>query len=185
MIVRRWFHLGRLRWFGASLHVHLSVVIAMAVLALMAVDSPAYAIATLLSLLAVILIHELGHAAVAQYFGYSVEAIWFTLIHGRCEFEAPHSEWERVLIAWGGVAAQLLVAVPLCVLDSFWRGSLGILGPVILILGYWSLVLVMFNLLPMRDLDGRLAWRIIPLLRHRSGAKSVVRAALRRTRRGR
>jgi Zn-dependent protease len=167
------------------LYVHLSVIVAVAVLAFAAVQNAVYAAATLVSLVALILLHEFGHAAVAHHFGYPVKAIWFGLIHGRCAFEAPLTEWERCLIAWGGVAAQVLVAFPICVADAFWHHQLGVLGPVVLILGYWSLVVAALNLIPSRGLDGQLAWRIIPLLRGQLGARRVAQDALRRNRRNR
>ena len=120
----------------------------------------------------------------AHHFGYDVKGIWLAAIHGRCEFEAPETEWEHSLIAWGGVAAQLAVAVPIIALDSMWHGSLDIFGPVVLVLGYYSCLVVIINLLPRKDLDGPIAGRIIPLLRKRLEARRVVRKALGR-RRGR
>src|SRR6266853_1807335 len=76
-----WFSLGRSRWFGATLHVHLSVVILVAIVALAAIESPTFAAVTLLSYLGLILLHEWGHAAVAHYFGYDVKGIWLGAIH--------------------------------------------------------------------------------------------------------
>jgi len=64
--------LGRSRWFDVTLHVHLSVVILAAIVALAAVESPTFAAVTLFSYLALILLHEWGHAAVAHHFGYDV-----------------------------------------------------------------------------------------------------------------
>jgi Zn-dependent protease len=183
--MRYWFPLGRTRWFHAALHVHLSVIVAVAVVALTAAESPAFAIVTLISLIALILLHEFGHAAVAHHFGYRVQSIWFSLFHGRCVFDAPTDEWERCLIAWGGVVAQLLVAIPLLALDSFVHPSPRILGPVVLILGYWSLVLIILNLIPSGSLDGATAWRIIPLLRRRVKAGRIAHDAILRNRRGR
>jgi Zn-dependent protease len=180
--MRFWYSLGRSRWFGARLYVHLSVLIVTVVVALAAVQSPAYAAVTLASFLGVTLLHELGHASVAHHFGYPVEGIWLAAVHGRCEFQSPETPWEHSLIAWGGVAAQFIVAAPLLALDSVWHHSLGVLGPVVLILGYYSVLTIIFNLLPLRGLDGRLAWRIIPLMRQRLEARRVVRGALRRGR---
>ena len=57
-----------------------------------------------------------------------------------------------------------------------------VLGPVVLILGYYSLIAAVFNLLPLEGLDGLLTWRIIPLLRTRLDARRVVRNALGRRR---
>jgi Zn-dependent protease len=76
----------------------------------------------------------------------------------------------------------MIVAAPLLALDAVWHRSLGLLGPVILILGYYSVLTVIFNLLPIRGLDGTVAWRIIPLMRQRLKARRVVRGALRRGR---
>jgi stage IV sporulation protein FB len=180
--MRYWYPLGTTRWFGASLHVHLSVLVAAAVLALTAADSPIFAVAALLSLLALILLHEFGHAWVAHTLGYSVHGIWFGLIHGRCTFDTPETEWDRCLIAWGGVSAQLLIAVPICLLDALWHRPIGFLGPVVLILGYWSLVTIVYNLIPSQGFDGKIAWRILPLLRDRLRARRTVRDVLRRNR---
>jgi membrane-associated protease RseP (regulator of RpoE activity) len=161
----------------------LSVIVVTVVVVLAATENPAFAAVTLFSFLGLILLHEWGHGAVAHHFGYSVEGIWLAAIHGRCEFQAPDSEWERSLIAWGGVAAQLALAVPIIILDSVWHGSVGIFGPVVLILGYYSCFVAILNLLPIKGLDGPRAWRIVPLLRKRLQARGVVRNALGRSRR--
>ena len=65
--MRYWYSLGRSRWFGARLYVHLSVFIVAAAVGLAAIQSPAFAAVTLLSFLGVVLLHELGHAAVAHH----------------------------------------------------------------------------------------------------------------------
>lgn len=180
--MRYWFSLGRSRWFGAKLYIHPSVVVVSLIVAVTAIESHTFAAVTALSFFGVILLHESGHAAIAHYYGYSIQGIWLAAVHGRCEYDAPETEWERSLIAWGGVAAQLTIAVPIIVLDSLWHRSLGIFGPVVLILGYYSCIVAIFNLLPSKGLDGPLAWRIIPLLRKHAHARRVVRNALSRNR---
>jgi hypothetical protein len=181
--MRFWYSLGRSRLFGANFHIHLSVIVVTVIVAVSAVRSPAFAAVTLASFFGLILLHEWGHGAVAHYLGYSVQSIWLSAIHGRCYVEAPESQWDRSLIAWGGVGAQLVVAIPLIAFDSLWHSSLGILGPVVLIFGYYSCVLVILNLTPSRGLDGEVAWRIIPLLRKRLEARRAVRKTLDRLRR--
>lgn len=156
-LMHYWYPLGRLRGMHALLYVHISVVIAFALLALAAIKDPAFAIATLLSLIGLILLHEVGHVTVARHLGYATRSIRLGLIHGRCEYDAPLNRWDETLIAWGGVAAQTLIAVPLRIFDAFWRYPLGFFAPVILVLGYWSLVVAVFNLIPTRGLDGWLA----------------------------
>ena len=180
--MRYLFSLGRSRWFGARFHVHLSVVVVTAIVALAGVENPAFAAVALASFLGLIVLHEFGHAAVAHRFGYAVEGIWLGAVHGRCEFQAPETQWEQCVIAWGGVAAQLVVAIPLIAFDAFWHRPLGILGPVVLILGYYSGIVVVLNLLPLEGFDGQRAWKIIPLLRKRVEARRVVRSALGRNR---
>jgi Zn-dependent protease len=179
--MRYWYPIGRLRGVHAALYVHISVVVALALLALTAVKEPAFAMATLLSLVGLILIHELGHTTVAHWLGYSTRSIRLGLIHGKCEFDAPANRWDEALIAWGGVAMQLLIAVPLSIFDAFWRASLGLFAPVVLVLGYWSLVVAVFNLIPSRGLDGWMAWQIIPLLRTQLSAHRVTRSAIRKS----
>jgi Zn-dependent protease len=139
----------------------------------------------LLSLVGLILLHEVGHATVARHLGYATRSIRLGLIHGKCEFDAPPNRWDETLIAWGGVTAQLMIAVPLCLFDAFWRYSLGFFAPVILVLGYWSLVVAVFNLIPTRGLDGWTAWQIIPLLRIRRNARRAARSVIRKSSRRR
>jgi Zn-dependent protease len=180
--VKHWFPLGRLRGIGAALYVHVSVLVAAAVLVLAGVQSPQFAAVTLLSLIAVVLVHETGHVVVAQRLGYSVTSIRFSLIHGRCEYDAPRSRWDEALVAWGGVVAQLIIALPLFAFDNVWHHSLGLLAPVVLILGYWSMVLVVLNLIPARGLDGLKAWQIFPLLWKRFETRRIARNAVERLR---
>jgi len=162
--------------------VHLSVVVVTVVVALVAVENPAYAAVTLASYLGLILLHELGHAAVAHHFGYRVTGIRLAVLHGLCEFQSPERpwEWELCLIAWGGVVAQLAVALPLLAFDFFWNRPLGILGPVVLIFGYYSCAIVIYNLIPAGRRDGVRAWRIVPLLWQQHQARQTVRDLLAR-----
>jgi len=76
------------------------------------------AVGAIISYLAIIFVHELGHAWVASRLGYEVFAIRIGLIHGRCEFEAPYSLWDAALVSWGGVLAQLLVAAVVLLISS-------------------------------------------------------------------
>ncbi len=136
-----------------------------------AVKEPIYAAVALSSLAALIFVHEMGHAAIAHRLGYEVHVIRLGLVHGSCEYQRPEYEFDETLIAWGGVAAQLLLAIPFLVADYLMAGNLGYLGPAVLILGYWNLLLIGFNLLPSQGLDGGIAWRVIPLLWEQRKAK--------------
>lgn len=161
-----WIRLKGLRAFGAPVFVHWSVLAALGVLILFTLSNPAYAALFASAYLAVIVVHELGHALVARRLGYEVDSIGITALHGWCRCAAPDYEWHAVLIAWGGVAAQLVVAVPVLLLTlALGSRDWGLLTPIIIFLGYLNLVLVAVNLIPGDGSDGTIAWRIIPLWR--------------------
>jgi stage IV sporulation protein FB len=89
-------------------------------------------------------------------------------MHGQCTYEVPHYEHDDVWIAWGGVAAQaaiLLVAVIAHYL--LWHHLNWTLqrytGPLFRALIGANIATILFNLLPIAPLDGRKAWRVIPL----------------------
>jgi len=137
-------------------------------MSLAAVSSPIYAVLFIASYLGIIVVHEWGHAFVARRLGYEVDSVGITAIHGWCLHAAPRSEWDEVLIAWGGVAAQLAVALPvLLVTVVLGERSWGYFTPVIVFLGLLNVGTVIVNLVPDDESDGRIAWRIIPLLRQK------------------
>jgi len=111
------------------------------------------------------LVHELGHAAVVRWIRAKVIAIDFIPMGGLCHWAGDASAIQRACIAWGGVWAQLVVlAVALG-----WQGVFGLpessAGMQVLdaCIGgnLWAMA---FNLLPIRPLDGHLAWGLFPLL---------------------
>lgn len=165
MSATSWLQVRRVRILGARVYLHWSVVAVCAVLALLSFKSPIEAAVSITSYLSVILLHEAGHACVAHRLGYAVDAIRIAFCHGTCEFEAPHSERDEVLICWGGVIAQLVVALPiLSVATAFEGQDFGHAAPVVVALGYWSVMVALLNLAPLPGLDGHRAWRVVPLL---------------------
>ena len=75
--------------------------------------------------------------------------------------EAAGCEWDEVRVAWGGVLAQLMIALPLLVISALWRSLPEVFEPVVIVLGYINLLAAAFNLLPAPGLDGALAWRAV------------------------
>jgi stage IV sporulation protein FB len=119
-----------------------------------------------------LLMHELGHAAVARWRDVAVGKIRLLFMHGSCTHEEPYYEEDDVLIAWGGVAAQLvvlalaLVARPLVAELS--PAAFVLASPLFAVLINTNLFMIVFNLLPIAPLDGAKAWRALPLLRERA-----------------
>jgi Zn-dependent protease len=181
---RKWMGHKRLRIFGAPIYIHWSVLVVVCLLALSAIGSPVFAAIAISSYLGIIAIHECGHAFVAKRLGYQVYSIQIAFLHGRCEYAAPRQEWDGIAIAWGGVLAQLLIAIPVLIL----AGVLGqfepsYLGPVVVMLGYLNLMIALVNLAPVRGLDGAIAWRIVPLLWTRKRSRSATERAQRKWKR--
>jgi Zn-dependent protease len=173
-----WTRLGRATVFGAPIFVHWSVFLIAGTGGLLAIASPIHAVLFIGCYLAIIFAHEFGHALVANRLGYRVDSIVVTFWHGWCRYEQPDTEWEDVLIAWGGVTAQGVIAVPALLValilgDRDW----GYLTAVVVLLGYLNPVWAMANLLPGDHTDGRLAWRIVPLVIEKRRAKRATREA--------
>ena len=176
-----WLRVRAWRIFGAAIYVSWRVFVATALLAVIALKSPIMAVGATISYLAIIFVHELGHAWVANRLGYEVFAIRIGLIHGRCEFEAPYSLWDAALVSWGGVLAQLLVAAVVLLIGSVLPNNIGnYFGPIVLFLGYLNVVIAVGNLAPRCGLDGALAWQVFPEMVRRYRGRDTVRDAIRR-----
>jgi Zn-dependent protease len=165
--------------FGAPLYVHWSVLVLAVVLFALWVRQPLHAIECVCCYFGLILLHELGHAVVVHRLGYSVVGIYLSGIHGLCQYEQPDTLREDCLIAWGGVLAQLAVAIPVIALAQIpGLGALPFVGIIIGTFGYFSLVMLLFNLTPAGGLDGAKTWRLFPILladlrAHRSTKKAA------------
>jgi stage IV sporulation protein FB len=121
----------------------------------------------------VILLHECGHMIAAQRRGSVVSSIELYPIWGLTHFTEPHSRFDYCVIAWGGVLAQAIVGVPIVVyLEIFGTTRFQSLNTIMAIFGYFNLVIAIFNLIPLRPLDGAIAWRLLPSLFRRSPSRS-------------
>ena len=155
--------LGRIR--GVDIYIHWTVFLIAAIMIYAAIQRPWSTLAGGASWLALILLHECGHMVAAQKKGCRVSAIDIYPIHGLCHCETPWSRFDHCVIAWGGVIAQAIVAIPLVVLVTvFGYSRFGPINAVLAILGGYSLVVAVFNLLPVGRLDGTIAWGIVPEL---------------------
>jgi Zn-dependent protease len=131
------------------------------------------------------ILHEAGHAYFAWRMGYQPRNIHLGLVHGTCTFDAPNSLREECIIAWGGVSAQLIVAIPLIVLNQTTSFSqLPLTGPIVVFLSYISVIIALFNLMPIMNLDGVKAWQLITLqlkyMQNKATAKKTTEDIIRR-----
>ncbi|HSC16765.1 MAG TPA: hypothetical protein VLI71_16670 [Gammaproteobacteria bacterium] len=131
-----------------------------------------------------LLIHELGHATVALWRQVEVHRIQLFFLHGNCSHELPDYELDDVLIAWGGVAAQLvvlLIALGADVLLAAVSPLTHVLAsPLFRVFIATNIFIMIFNLLPIASFDGAKAWRILPILAEWANDTSWARTLRRR-----
>lgn len=148
---------------GVKVYAHWSVLAISVLILLNAVKQPMISLIGLLCYWGVILLHETGHLIAAQRLGCAVFSIELYPIWGITRFGTPWSRFDHCIIAWGGVLAQCVVAIPLVTfLAIFGYTKIEVVNVVLALLGGFSLLVAVFNLLPFPPLDGAMAWRIIP-----------------------
>jgi Zn-dependent protease len=157
------------RWRGVPISVHWTVLIGLPwfYYETRSLARTAIAFAAFCFLM---LVHELGHAAVARWRRVDVDNIRLFFIHGTCSLrEEPYYELDDVLIAWGGVAAQFVVLVIAfsadLLLAGFAPSAYLMASPVLRVLIGANLFIMIVNLIPVAPFDGFKAWRILPILR--------------------
>jgi len=113
--------------------------------------------------LALILVHELGHATLAWTLGFKVVAIELHLFHGRCWIRPGKDEISRIAVYWGGVLAQIILfAVAFFIGVTFKIPNW--LAPAFFMCTAWNIILIASNLSPRPPYDGAVAWRIFPVV---------------------
>ncbi len=143
--------------------VHWSVFVISALMLLYAVKRPLVTLVVLLCYWSVLLIHECGHMVLAQRKHCKVFVIELYPICGFCRLQQPWSRMDHCVIAWGGVLAQLLVGLPLVMwIAVFGDTRSEAVNTALTILGGYSVLVAMLNLLPIRPLDGSIAWGVVP-----------------------
>src|SRR5262245_35095400 len=100
---------------GVKVYAHWSVLLIGAAILVAALEEPGPALGVLLSYYTVILVHECGHLILAQRKGCTVWSVELYPLWGITRFSEPYSRFDHCIIAWGGVAAQAIVGVPIVV----------------------------------------------------------------------
>jgi Zn-dependent protease len=151
----RWLHL--FFWRDVPIKLHWTVL----ALALIGILSGRYSAFGLLGIVVIILAHELGHAVLAKRFRLRVLQILIHPFGGECIHEATQNDRQRVIIAWGGVAAQAaLFCIAVVVAEAIDLRPFPALRDFLMTLIGHNFVMAVFNLLPMRPLDGSTAWKL-------------------------
>jgi stage IV sporulation protein FB len=157
--------LGRIR--GAPIRVHWSVVLGLLVFTGFRFDPGAW-----LGFVALILIHELGHAALVLRYRLRVVSLDVHGFGGECRWAGEATAWERAAIAWGGVLAQLVLFVATLVFIRVTGAPVTRFGAELAYVftetNMWVMAL---NLLPVPPLDGSNAWSIVGLWKARQKAR--------------
>lgn len=130
-----------------------------------------------LVVLGLIVVHELGHAAVVKAVRARATAIEVTGFGGLCWWEGEVTPIGRAAIAWGGVAAQLLLLWAALAVEALgWKPASEAAWQVWSTLTFSNAWLIAINLLPFSPLDGGEAWSL-PVLLGASLRQRVVRKA--------
>jgi len=112
-----------------------------------------------------VLIHEIGHAFLVMRFGLWVDSIDIHGLGGLCRFGGRVTDWNSVVIAWGGVAAQAILGVlTLLVVLVAGEPADAFTWQLYNTFTYTNLWVIGLNLIPLEPLDGAQAWRITDYL---------------------
>jgi len=107
------------RWRGVPLRVHLLTPLGALLFTGFRLDPGAW-----LGFLLLILLHEMGHAAWVMRYGRRVASIDLHAYGGVCRWSGEVTAFQRSVIAWGGVMAQVTVlGLTLCGVALFGRPS--------------------------------------------------------------
>lgn len=152
-----------LRIKGVPVSIHWTVWLIVLLILFNVIHHPVESLLALFAYLGVLLIHETGHLIAAQKMRCEVFAIRIYPIFGITSYETPWSKFDHCVIAWGGVLAQAVVALPIVAgVALFGYTRFGAINAVLALLGFFSLLVAAINLLPIAPLDGSIAWAIIP-----------------------
>jgi len=160
---------------GAPVRIHWSVAVG----AVMFVGLR-FAPAAWLAFALLVLVHELGHAAAVLFFRLEVVSVDVHGFGGVCRWDGVATAWQRAVIAWGGVLAQLalLVATEGLLLTAG-RPTSSFAVDMVSVFTETNLWLMLINLIPVPPLDGANAWTIFRAWRAGRGSRDR-RAAARR-----
>jgi Zn-dependent protease len=133
--------------------------------------SPAAVLSAIAAYTTLVAVHELGHAVFARRAGVEVHALVVTATGGMCFCDDPPTAFDKLLIASGGLLAQL--AVFLLTL-GFVALSGDITSPIVngfvVVFTLFNAIFFFGNLIPYRYNDGSMIFKALRDLRRRGSA---------------
>lgn len=169
-------HVGRID--RVDVYVHWSVLAIAAFMLIGVWQKPLTTLIGIACWMGVMLLHECGHMFAAKMRHSAVYSIELYPICASTKYETPWSRFDHAVIAWGGVLAQAVVAVPILIwLKLFGYSPYDAVNEVLVLFGFFSIAIAIFNLLPFHPLDGAIAWQILPAALERLRNNKVRRTA--------
>jgi len=123
-----------------------------------------------------VLIHELGHAALVRRYGHRVVSIDVHALGGACCWSGEATAIDRARIAWGGVLAQgVALAIAAAAIALAGPPETALASQLAGAFTSTNVWLIAINLIPVAPLDGAEAWKLFRLLtaRRRSRADAA------------
>ncbi len=156
-----WWSLGRIG--GVPVRLHWSAIVGALFFSGFRLAPGAW-----LGFVLVILVHELGHAAVVKATRMRVHGVSVHGLGGECQWSGNATPLQRAAIAWGGVWGQLALVAIVLPLAGLLAATMGAFGADLAYALTWgSLMLAALNLIPYGPLDGVEAWKLPRLLLER------------------
>jgi stage IV sporulation protein FB len=151
------------RWRGVPIRIHL-----LTPLGALVFTGFRFAPGAWVGFLLLVLLHEMGHALLVMRYRLRVSSIELHAYGGLCRWSGQATDWERAVIAWGGVIAQATlgaVTVGLVAVFGYPRDMFA--RELVEVFTRTNLWLMLINLAPFPPLDGAEAWKIVGELRRR------------------
>jgi hypothetical protein len=131
-----------------------------------------------------VVLHELGHAAIVRHLGHRTVAVRVHAFGGDCQWDGNPTTGDVAAVAWGGVAAQgVLWVIATVIIAIVGMPESPVLASLAVTFTTVNAHMMLFNLLPIPPLDGHRAWTLLPILwqsRKEQGAYQRERAAIRK-----
>jgi len=154
MLVNGYFRAGRPA--GVELRLHWSVPVGALIVGGLRFEPLVW-----LGFMLVIIVHELGHAALGRLMGLEVVGIELTGIGGQCRWRGDSEPLESAWIAWGGVLGQGVLLLVTLAATGLWgqqaSAEWSLIRHVFVEINLWIMAV---NLLPFPPFDGARAWAL-------------------------